>query len=209
MTYDWQIYTIVEHGLGEKIAARTREAGARGGTILVGRGELDSPILRALALADVERDVLLTLVTDDRLDAIVESIASAPYYRRKSDGMLFVIPTGGTAMPNGTDANAIEQEMISIIVNRGYADDIMNAARKAGAKGGTILHARGTGKPDDAKFFGITIVPEKEEVIIIAEKTDAPAIRAAIEKLPCLTEPGIGIMFTTPVKQVVNLGKKR
>jgi nitrogen regulatory protein PII len=208
MTYDWQIYTVVEHGLGEKIAARTREAGARGGTILVGRGELDSPILRALALADIERDVLITLVTDDGLDAIVGSIADAPYYKNKKGGMLFVIPTGGTAMPNETDDNTIEQEMISIIVNRGYADDIMNAARKAGAKGGTILHARGTGKPDDAKFFGITIVPEKEEVIIVAEKSTAPAIRAAIENLPCLTTPGIGIMFTTPVRKFVALGGK-
>jgi len=203
VTYDWQIYTIVDHGLGEKIALRTRTAGARGGTILVGRGELDSPVLRLLALADVERDVLVTLVTTDERDEVLMSIENAPIYGKKNRGMAFVIPTGGTEMPNET-----EQEMISIIVNRGYADDIVKAARKAGAKGATILNARGTGKPDDEKFFGITIVPEKEEVIIVADKPAAPAIRDAIEKLPCLTTPGIGIMFTTPVSRVVTLGRK-
>lgn len=204
MNYDWQIFTVVGHGIGEKIARCTREAGARGGTILVGRGQLKSPLLRALALADVERDTLITLVTDDQLDRVLASIETAPLYRHERDGISFVVPTGGNTMANET-----EHEMISIIVNRGYADDIMKAARKAGAKGGTILNARGTGKPDDEKFFGITIVPEKEEVIILAERETAQAIREAIETLPCLTTPGIGIMYATPVTRFVTLGRKK
>lgn len=201
MNYDWKIFTVVPHGLGEKIAARTRKAGARGGTVFVGRGELESRILRFLMLADVERDVLLTLVTDDQLEAVLASIEDAAR-GKKNEGMAIVVPMGGNAMA------VAEQEMISIIVNRGYADDIMNAARKAGAKGGTILNARGTGKPDDEKFFGITIVPEKEEILILAENETAGAIRAAIEELPCLTKPGIGIMFSSPVSSVVQLGRK-
>jgi nitrogen regulatory protein PII len=204
MNYDWKIYTVVNHGLGEKLALKTREAGARGGTILVGRGELESKILRFLALADIERDVLLTLVTDEQLEGIILSIENAQLYATKNDGILFVVPTGGNAMADET-----KHEMISIIVNRGYADDIMNAARKAGATGGTILHARGTGKPDDAKFFGVTIVPEKEEVIILADKENAQMIRDAIENLKCLTTPGVGIMYTTPVTRLVTLGKRR
>lgn len=203
MRYDYQILTIVDHGVGERIADLTREKGARGGTILVGRGELDSRILRALALADVERDILLTLVTADQLDAILESIQDAPVYRRRKDGMALVVRTGGQTMDNNT-----EQELISIIVNRGYAEDIMNAARKAGAKGGTIMNARGTGKPDDVKFFGVTLVPEKEQLLILADRADSSAIQEAIATLPCLTTPGIGIMYTTPVERFVQLGNK-
>lgn len=203
MNYDWQIYAIVDHGIGERLAQLTRKAGARGGTIFVARSEIESPLLRFLSLADIEKDILLTLVTNDQLDLILDTIKNAPAYKRKNDGIVFVIPTGGNAM---TAENG--HEMISIIVNRGYADDIMNAARKAGATGGTILNARGTGKPDDAKFFGITIVPEKEQVVILATKETAPAIRAAIEGLSCLTEPGIGIMFSTPVTHFAQLGKK-
>ncbi len=202
MIYDWKIFTVVPHGLGEKIALRTREAGALGGTVFVGRGELDSRILRFLSLADIEKDVLLTLVTDDQLEAVLAAIENATSNGSKKEGMALVVPMGGNDMP------VTEQEMISIIVNRGYADDIMNAARKAGAKGGTILNARGTGKPDDEKFFGITIVPEKEEILILAESETAGAIRAAIEELPCLTKPGIGIMFSSPVSRVLQLGKK-
>lgn len=203
MRYDYQILTIVDHGVGERIADLTREKGARGGTILVGRGELDSRILRALALADVEKDILLTLVTADQIDAILESIQDAPVYRRRKDGMALVVRTGGQTMNNNT-----EQELISIIVNRGYAEDIMNAARKAGAKGGTIMNARGTGKPDDVKFFGVSLVPEKEQLLILADRADSSAIQEAINALPCLTTPGIGIMYTTPVERFVQLGKK-
>lgn len=207
MKYVWKIVTIVEHGLGEKIAAVTRDAGARGGTIIVGRGELDSPILRALALADVERDMLITLVTDEELEPVFHAIVNARLFRRgkkSRSGETCVVPMGGRNM---TSEN--EYEMISVIVNRGYADDIMNAARKAGAKGGTIFNARGTGKSDDEKFFGITVVPEKEELVILAERNTAPAILEAIEKLPCLTTPGIGIMFETPVSRFVTLGGKK
>lgn len=202
MNYDWKILTVVNHGIGERLAALTRDAGARGGTILVGRGELDSRILRFLALADVEKDVLITLVTEGQRNAIFATIAGAPLFTHKNDGVSFVVPTGGTIM---TDDSG--HELISIIVNRGYADDIMAAARKAGAKGGTILNARGTGKGDDEKFFGVTIVPEKEQVLILAERENADAIREAIATLPCLTTPGIGIMYSTPVANFAQLGR--
>ena len=72
--------------------------------------------------------------------------------------------------------------LLTVIVNHGYADDVMAEARKAGAAGGTILNARGTGKEEDVKFFGITLVPEKEMLLIVAENAKAPAILEAIQK---------------------------
>ncbi len=203
MEYSKQIITIVNHGTGEKVATLTRDAGAQGGTILVGRGTKGSKIMQLLMLADVEKDILVTLVTDEQLPSILASIQSAPLYANKNSGITFVIPTGGINMNSPT-----AHELITIIVNRGYADDVMNAARKAGARGGTIIHARGTGKPHDEKFFGITIVPEKEEVMILAERGSSKAIRDAIETLPCLAKPGMGIMYSTPVENFVQLGKK-
>ena len=207
MKYVWKIVTIVEHGLGEKIAAVTRDAGARGGTIIVGRGELDSPILRALALADVERDMLITLVTDEELEPVFHAIVNARLFRRgkkSRSGETCVVPMGGRNM---TSEN--EYEMISVIVNRGYADDIMNAARKAGAKGGTIFNARGYRQERRRKILRHHRRPRKGRTRDSRRKRNtAPAILEAIEKLPCLTTPGIGIMFETPVSRFVTLGGK-
>ena len=56
-------------------------------------------------------------------------------------------------------------DLILTIVERGYADDVMDAAKAAGARGGTILHARGTGSKEAEKFFGIIVQPEKELIL--------------------------------------------
>lgn len=100
---------------------------------------------------------------------------------------------------------ASKWKMITIIVNTGYADDIMDAARKAGASGGTITHARGTGTAEDAKFFGVTIVPEKEMIMILCESGKTQKIMDAITSLKCLDEPGIGIIYTQDVTDFRNL----
>ncbi len=201
MNYTKLIVSVVDHGVAGRLARITRAAGARGGTILVGRGSATSLLFRILALADTERDILHTLVTDSEEKAVLDSIRSAPCFTKKCRGIVFTIQLGGTAMNGPKD-----HELITVIVNRGYADDVMDAARKAGARGGTIIHARGTGKPDDERFFGITIVPEKETVLILSERNGSAAIKNAIAGLPCLKEQGIGIMYTTPVEQFYQLG---
>ena len=100
-------------------------------------------------------------------------------------------------------------EMISVIVNKGYADDAMAAARKAGAGGGTVITARGTAREDDEKFFGVHIVPEKEMLIILVESGKKDAVLNAIKNLRCLSEPGSGIAFCAGVDDFILLGKKK
>ena len=53
-------------------------------------------------------------------------------------------------------------DLIITVVNRGFTDDVMHAAKSAGATGGTIMHARGTGIHEAERFFGVSIQPEKE-----------------------------------------------
>ena len=75
-------------------------------------------------------------------------------------------------------------DLLICIVNKGTTDLVMNAARKAGATGGTIAVARGTGNPDLAKFYGLAIQPEKEMVFIVVKKEvkDAAEINAAMKE---------------------------
>ena len=58
-------------------------------------------------------------------------------------------------------------ELIITIINRGFSEDVVDAAKSAGAQGGTVLHARGTGVHEAEKFFGISIQPEKEMVLTL------------------------------------------
>lgn len=96
-------------------------------------------------------------------------------------------------------------ELILTIVNRGFADLVMDAAKKAGASGGTIVHARGTGIHEAEKFFGIIVQPEKELVLILAAREEKNAIMASICTNAELKDVGKGICFSLPVDQVVGL----
>lgn len=86
-------------------------------------------------------------------------------------------------------------QKITVITDLGKAEEAMEAARSAGAMGGTILHGHGSVGEHAGKLFGIRIVPEKEMLVIIApaEKT-AGIVRAMAEKMD-LEKPGTGILY--------------
>lgn len=98
-----------------------------------------------------------------------------------------------------------DHELIICIVNNGFTDLVMDAARKEGARGGTIFHGRGTGNPDMEKFFGISISPEKEIVIVLVENSIKDAVLKAINKAAGLETNGKGIAFSMPVSDVVGV----
>ncbi len=98
-----------------------------------------------------------------------------------------------------------KHEVICCIVNSGFADDVMDAAREFGAKGGTVIRARGTAAPEAEKLFNIAIQPEKEIVMILIESKLKNDILYALYKAVGLNTPGQGIAFTMPVEDVVGL----
>ncbi len=101
-----------------------------------------------------------------------------------------------------------KKELIVCIINNGFSDLVMNAAKKSGAQGGTTFHARGTGNPDIEKFFGISISPEKEIVLIVVDAEIKDDVVLAIYKDAGLDTKGQGIVFTLPVDDFVNYKKK-
>lgn len=105
-------------------------------------------------------------------------------------------------MPDTVKTNL---ELIVTIVNRGFSDDVVDAAKEAGATGGTILHGRGTGIHENAKFFGIPIEPEKEIVLTLIDKNKTQAVLEAISKTIELDKPGNGIAFVIEVEKAVGI----
>ncbi len=215
------LISMVGRNKGDALVDVTKAAGARGGTIAVGRALADNRILQLLSLADMLQDVVFTLMRDEA-ETVLEAVRRA--YRSPSgkisglaivlnvEGMLARVPpqnqtTGHSAPETRSENMESGHTLLTVIVNHGYADDVMAEARKAGAAGGTILNARGTGKEEDVRFFGITLVPEKEILLIVAEKSKSAAILAAIGKIPHLTEPGGGIAYAMNEDQFVMLGK--
>ena len=96
-------------------------------------------------------------------------------------------------------------ECIVCIVNTGFSDAVMDAAREFGARGGTVIHGRGTASREAERFFGISITPDKELVLILVPHDLTDQILHALYRAVGLKTPGQGIAFSLPVDQVVGL----
>lgn len=98
-----------------------------------------------------------------------------------------------------------KHEVIFCIVNEGFSDEVMESAREFGAKGGTVIHARGTANPDAEKIFNIPISPEKEIVMIVVESKIKNDILHSLYNKVGLNTAGKGIAFSMPISEVVGL----
>lgn len=99
----------------------------------------------------------------------------------------------------------VKFELIVVLVNSGFSDIVMDAAREVGARGGTIIRARGTGTKDMEKRYNIVITPDKEMILILAKETIRDQMLAAIYKAAGLGTDGQGIAFALPVNDVVGI----
>ena len=98
-------------------------------------------------------------------------------------------------------------EVIFAIVDSGYADDVMDIARAEGARGGTIINARGVAREDAAAFFGIALHAEKEILMMVVEKEIRDNILNAVYKQMGMDKKAHGIVFSLPVSDVAGLAK--
>jgi nitrogen regulatory protein PII len=95
--------------------------------------------------------------------------------------------------------------LIVTIVNKGRADEVIQAAKAAGAQGGTILPGRSSGDHRNQRLFGIVIEPEKDIVLTLIEASTTTAVLRAITEALGLEKPGAGIAFVLPVTQAVGI----
>lgn len=105
--------------------------------------------------------------------------------------------------------NKQQYEAVIAIVNNGFSSIVMDAAREVGCRGGTIIHARGTGDPKTEKLYGIVITPDKEFILMIVPKDIVDDVLKAVDKAAGLQTDGHGIVFSLPVDHVVGLKIKK
>ena len=97
-------------------------------------------------------------------------------------------------------------QVIVCIVNNGFADEAMDAARAVGARGGTVMSARGTANIEAEKAFQIQIQPEKEMIMILVNDTIKDDVLRALYRSVGTHTPAHGIAFSMPVDGVVGIG---
>jgi nitrogen regulatory protein PII len=91
--------------------------------------------------------------------------------------------------------------LITCIVQRGMADDIISAARKAGAQGATVHYAKGMGIRERLGILGVAVEVEKEVVNIVVSAEQADRIFEKIYLAGKLDTPGMGLVYITPLEK--------
>lgn len=99
----------------------------------------------------------------------------------------------------------LKYELVVVLVNSGFSEVVMDAAREVGARGGTIVRARGTGTKDMEKRYNIVITPDKEMIMILVTDDIRDNMLSAIYKAAGLGTDGQGIAFSLPVDNVVGI----
>lgn len=213
------LLALVGKGGGRGVVDAAKRGGARGGTKLFVR-TVDEEASSGSLVAYVPREVVLILMWDEAESVVAAVAAHAAENPEEAGGTAIVVDVSRTLvqggfrrvsvenMPSGDEGNGMKSgfTMIVTITNLGEADALMAAARNVGARGGTVINARGTGTEDDLKYFGISLVPEKELLIIVSENSKTESILEALGDQPVFSEPGGGVMFTTDVARFITLG---
>ncbi len=191
---------------------------------MLGRGTATSEILDLLGLTASEKTVLFTFADDMDTRRLIRDARLELYIDIPGNGMLAAIPVksvgGARTMAFLDDKNTARTdgpkesypyELVVVILNEGYTDLVMDAARAAGASGGTVLHAKGTGAAHAEKFFGVSLADEKEILLILSRAVDkADIMRAILQDAGPDSEAG-SIVFSLPVDRIagLHLGRKR
>lgn len=209
------VLTITDRGRGEAFSAWFQEQGIPLVLTTLGRGTATTEILDCLGLEDTEKAVLLCIT--GHTNRLVRSAARDLWLDVPGRGILMAVPLssiGGAATKDyllqqeeaeETMEKEMTHELIVVITNQGYTDKVMDAARGAGATGGTVVHAKGTGTELAKKFFGVSIAAEKELILILARtETRKPIMKAIMQEAGMKTEAQ-SLVFSLPVSDLAGL----
>ena len=99
-----------------------------------------------------------------------------------------------------------KNELIVVVVNSGCTDTVMAAAKKAGARGGTILHGRRVTEEPEKSGDG-RVHPEKDIVTILAPRELRLPIMEAVNQAAGVSTESHGILFSLPVEHAMGLSR--
>lgn len=209
------LFAVVDRGKGEAVSAELRRRRILTQLVLLGHGTASAEVMDLLGLDEPEKDVVLALLPGDS-GRVLSALTERLELYRPGRGIAFTIDLCSisalahqriAAAAAETTAQKEEQtmrsqhELIVVITEHGFAADVMDAARGAGARGGTVVRGRSLAAEEAQKFLHITIQPEKDVVLILVPAAGRQPVMKAI----CAQGAGHPLAFSLPVSDVTGL----
>ncbi len=208
------VCAIVNFGSGSKILKVAKKNGILGGTVILGKGTVKNRLLEFLDLSDIRKEIVLMIADKSIISTALENMDKEFKFRKSHHGIAFTMPVPAFLGAGNYDyqynahsggVNNIMYNSIFTIVDKGNGELVMDAAIKSGARGGTIINARGSGIHETIKVFNMDIEPEKEVVLILSEKTLTEKIVFSIRDTLKIDKPGNGIIFVQDVNKTYGI----
>lgn len=212
--------TIVDRKIANKYVDLYNENDLNVMFLTLGLGTASNDILDYLGLDNPEKAVAFSVLQEDSWLVIKKQLQKKLKIDAPGGGIAFIIPLssiGGKKALNFLLENEDYQkqeestlkntthDLIMVIAEQGYTNLIMDAARAAGAHGGTVIHAKGTGMEAAEKFMGVSLAAEKEIVFIVSKTEEKNSIMQAIMKEAGLDSKAKAITFSLPVTDTAGL----
>jgi len=217
------LITIVDHRLKNVLLNVYKNSKIPILLLTHGRGTAKSMVYEVLGYDGRKKTVSVSIQTKNMANQLIKILSERIDFSKEYTGIAFTINVSSISnvlynlcvqaeenfMLGSEDmvlASAKEPyHLIIAIVNSGFLDQVMTAAKKAGASGGTVVQARGLGSKEAQKYLGITIQPEKDLVLILAPKEKKLGIMESIKNEVGLNTPGTGICFSLPVDSAIGV----
>jgi len=212
---DFQLLVVISnYGQGSKVLRLSKEAGIHGGTIILGHGTRRQPLIEFLELAETRKEIVLMIAPRKIINPVLKTLDEKLKLYKPNHGIAFVVPVFQflgdgqykyqSKKPTGGH-NMTTYHAIFTIVDKGRGESVVDVASMAGAKGATIINARGSGIHETSKLFNMEIELEKEIVLILAiEKLVKPIVESLCRDLE-IDQPGNGVIFVQEVHQTYGI----
>lgn len=188
--------------------------------ISLASGTANSEMLDYFGLEAHEKCICFSVVTDSVWNTVKKGLQREMQIDVPNTGIAFTVPmssiggkrellflTENQGYEKGDEATLKDttHELLVVIADLGHSDMIMDAARQAGAAGGTIIHAKGTGMERAEKFLGVTLASEKEIIFIVAKTSLKNAIMQSVMQNAGVNTRAKAIVFSLPVTSTAGL----
>lgn len=214
MTEASLFFVIVSRGKANELLHKAQGFGAKGGTVLLGKGTLKSRFFDILGINQTQKEILLMAVPDHASAGVYSLLKEEFKLHKRFKGIAFSVPFRSWKSDTGEAQNQVNRNLdphyvcVLAVVEKGKAADCIVAAKTAGAQGGTIIQARGAGEIQDF-YVPLLMEPQKEIVLIVLPQSTAVKVRDAIYSNLQLDKQGSGVVFLLPVLHTIGLYEER
>jgi nitrogen regulatory protein PII len=216
------LITIIDYSHIEAAEEHYRHYGIPINIVTHGYGAAKPELYNMLGFGEHKKAIFVSIITENMASKLLNKLAEDFHLKTPGKGIAFTLPINGISnvlnqlcmisdrnIPIESEVHSMSQSeehnLILTIVNHGYYDQIIEAVRAAGAKGGTLLHGRGVSNEETAKFLGITIQPEKDVLLIIVSNKIKQQVMESINRTAGIATSGHGICISLPINSALGL----